>query len=372
MANALRANAAPRPRRQAAAGAQLLDHRPVVGRIDDDPDVGVVLGRGPHHGRTADVDEIDARIAGERVQAGDDEGDRLDAVVLEVAAVIRVVGVGEDPAVDDRVKGHDPMAEDGREPGELGDVGDRHAGLPDGARRPATRQQPPAELVEVPCASSVTPRLSYTDSSAVGTGRRVPGRATGGRVTGGGGRPAASLTTSTAGSGRREGVAGVDEADGFGVGDVMKVLGGGIFLVAGFLPWWQVDFEGLHQQTNAFDFLLTGWLPVVVFVAIGVVTVLARSGSFELPAAVVDPRVHLAAAGGATVLVVWRFVFQPGRPSGTTRSAGAPASTWPWPPPGWCWPGPCSACGSSRPTTSPSSGRRSGAVSAGASGAPPT
>jgi hypothetical protein len=32
----------------------------VVGRVDDDPDVGVVLGRGAHHGRSADVDQLDA------------------------------------------------------------------------------------------------------------------------------------------------------------------------------------------------------------------------------------------------------------------------------------------------------------------------
>jgi hypothetical protein len=40
--------------------AQLVEHRFVVGRVDDDADVGVVLGCGAHHGRTTDVDQLDA------------------------------------------------------------------------------------------------------------------------------------------------------------------------------------------------------------------------------------------------------------------------------------------------------------------------
>ena len=77
--------------------------------------MGVVLGRRPHHRRAADVDQLDARVAGERVQVDDDEGDRLDAVLVEVAPVLGVVEVGEDPAVDLRVQRHDAVAEDRRE-----------------------------------------------------------------------------------------------------------------------------------------------------------------------------------------------------------------------------------------------------------------
>ena len=43
-----------------AVGGDLGQHRAVVGRVDDDADVGVVLGRGADHGRAADVDEVDA------------------------------------------------------------------------------------------------------------------------------------------------------------------------------------------------------------------------------------------------------------------------------------------------------------------------
>ena len=135
-------------RRQPAALAQLGEHRLVVGRVDDDADVGVVLGRRPDHRRAADVDQVDARIAGERVEVDDDERDRRDVVVLEVTAVVGIVRVGEDPAVHLRVERHDAVAEDGGEPRDLGDVGHRDAGLGDGPRRAAAGQQRPAELVE--------------------------------------------------------------------------------------------------------------------------------------------------------------------------------------------------------------------------------
>ena len=51
------------PSPSAPLGPQLGEHAPVVGGVDDDADVGVVLGRGPHHGRAADVDHLDARLA---------------------------------------------------------------------------------------------------------------------------------------------------------------------------------------------------------------------------------------------------------------------------------------------------------------------
>ena len=53
--------------RQAALGPHLGQHRPVVAGVDDDADVGVVLGRRPHHRRAADVDQSrcpDARRTG--------------------------------------------------------------------------------------------------------------------------------------------------------------------------------------------------------------------------------------------------------------------------------------------------------------------
>src|SRR5437762_3079299 len=51
--------------RQAAVGAQFLEDLAVVGRVDYDADVGVVLGRGAHHRGTAHVDHLDRWLAAE-------------------------------------------------------------------------------------------------------------------------------------------------------------------------------------------------------------------------------------------------------------------------------------------------------------------
>ena len=147
-ANAVRARRRRVDALERARRADLVEDRPVVGRIDDDPDVGVVLGRRPHHRRTADVDQLHARVAGERVQVDDDEGDRLDAVLGHVAPVLGVVEVGEDAAVHLRVQGDDAVAEDRREARDLGDVGDRQSGVGDGGGRAAARQQLPSGVGE--------------------------------------------------------------------------------------------------------------------------------------------------------------------------------------------------------------------------------
>ena len=104
----------------------LGEHRAVVERIDHDGDAVMVLGRGAHHRRSADVDVLDgvlegaARLGdgrGERIQVDDDEVDRLDAVLAHDG----VVGAApaEQAAVDLRVQGLDPPVHD------LGEAGDR-------------------------------------------------------------------------------------------------------------------------------------------------------------------------------------------------------------------------------------------------------
>ena len=150
----------PRRVRQPAVLADLGDDGLVVGRVDDDADVGVVLGRRPHHRRPADVDQLDARVGRERVQVDDDQRDRLDAVLGEVGAVRLVVEVGEDAAVHLRVERHDAMAEDRREPGEIGDVGDRHAGRGDRRRGAAARHESTSRDRAARSANSTIPDLS--------------------------------------------------------------------------------------------------------------------------------------------------------------------------------------------------------------------
>ncbi len=134
---------------QAAAGADFVGHRGVVRGIDDDAHVGVVLGRGAHHRRAADVDHLDdvaqsdALGAGrllERVEVDHDEIDRFDVVVREIFHVARVVAQREDAAVDSRVQRLDPAVEHLRKPRVVGHRGDPDALFPQEPCRAAARQ----------------------------------------------------------------------------------------------------------------------------------------------------------------------------------------------------------------------------------------
>ncbi len=103
---------------QAPLRPQLLQHVAVRRWVDHDPDMRVVLGRRPHHGGPADVDQLDAGLAGERVEVGHDQVDRGDVPGLEVGHVVGVRPIGQDPAVDLGVQGLDPAPE------HLGGIGD--------------------------------------------------------------------------------------------------------------------------------------------------------------------------------------------------------------------------------------------------------
>ena len=78
-------------------------HVAVVGGIDDHSNVGVILGRGPHHGRSTDVDLFDAFLGagtrgdrlGEGVEVHDHELERLNAQFGQLTVVFFVAQVGE-------------------------------------------------------------------------------------------------------------------------------------------------------------------------------------------------------------------------------------------------------------------------------------
>jgi hypothetical protein len=117
-----------------ALGAQLVQHHRVVGRVGEHGHRGVVLGRRPHHGRSADVDEVlgprgpvleGLGVGAERVHVDHHQVEGLDALGPEVGGVRGVGGIGQDAAVHPGVQGDHPVAQDGGEPGQLGQVGDR-------------------------------------------------------------------------------------------------------------------------------------------------------------------------------------------------------------------------------------------------------
>ena len=87
-------------------------------------------------------------VARERVEVHDDQIERLDAVLVEVGAVLGIVAVGQDAAVHLGMQRHDTVAEDRRVAGEVGDVGDGEARLAQRAGGAAARDEIPAQLVQ--------------------------------------------------------------------------------------------------------------------------------------------------------------------------------------------------------------------------------
>ncbi len=112
-------------------GEPAVRHRrrdvPVPGRVGDDRDMLMVLGGRPDHGRTADVDLLDALGRGspaahrrlERVQVGHQQLERRDAQLVQPGPVGGPAQVGEQPGVHRRVQRLDPPVERLREPGEI-------------------------------------------------------------------------------------------------------------------------------------------------------------------------------------------------------------------------------------------------------------
>ncbi len=118
----------------AAGGFEFVEQPRIVGGVDDDGDRGVVLGRGAHHRRAADVDVLDRILEAaigigdgllERVEVDDDQVDRLDAVLAHHRVVF--AAAPEDAAVDFRMQCLDAAGHHLREAGVVGNLGDLDA-----------------------------------------------------------------------------------------------------------------------------------------------------------------------------------------------------------------------------------------------------
>jgi hypothetical protein len=116
----LRGQLTPGADAQLAALRQLVQQEAVALGIHHHGDVGVVLGRGPDHGRPADVDRLDQLLVGnvaarrqahEGVQVDDQEVDRLDAVLGQRRRVVRHVATRQEGPVHVGVQRLDPPAE---------------------------------------------------------------------------------------------------------------------------------------------------------------------------------------------------------------------------------------------------------------------
>ena len=111
---------------------------------DHDADMVVVLRRRPHHGGPPDVDELDGRIGGERIEVAHHQVDEADALPLDVGQVVGLRPVGQDASVDGGVEGLDPAAEHLGCAGQVGHFDVVDPGLGQGGGGATARDQLPA------------------------------------------------------------------------------------------------------------------------------------------------------------------------------------------------------------------------------------
>ncbi|NDD61581.1 MAG: hypothetical protein EBZ46_04950 [Actinobacteria bacterium] len=107
--------------------------------------VTMILRGGAHDGWATHINQIDARLALERIQVHHGKRNRLDAVGHQVVPVRWVVNVGEQSAMHGRMQGHDAMSKNcgiTRHRRHIGSRDTRVSECPGGA---ATRQEFPTE-----------------------------------------------------------------------------------------------------------------------------------------------------------------------------------------------------------------------------------
>ncbi|MGD9703016.1 MAG: hypothetical protein AB7Q42_15100 [Acidimicrobiia bacterium] len=94
----------------------------------------------------------------------------------------------------------------------------------------------------------------------------------------------------------------------FKTSDWLKIGGGVVFFIAGFLTWWKVEVAGFSDGANAFEWFFTGTVPWLIFTAIAVLALLAAAGKFKLPGNLPAPLIYLAASALGFLLVLVRFI----------------------------------------------------------------
>ena len=101
----------------------------------------------------------------------------------------------------------------------------------------------------------------------------------------------------------------------FKTSDWLKVGGGALMLIAGFLSWITFDIPAeaaafAPDEPNAFDFFWTGTLPWILLVGVGVIAFLLAARMMK-SSGTPWPLILLAAAALATLLVLIRVLFNP-------------------------------------------------------------
>ena len=134
-------------------GDQGLEEAAVLGRIGEHGHIGMVLGRGAHHRRAADVDVLHSGLpahlgvdhgALEGVEVHHHHIDRIDRLGGQVGLVGGIGSLRQDAAVDAGVESLDPAPEDFGGAGMFRHLGDRQPGRRQGRRGAAAREDPVA------------------------------------------------------------------------------------------------------------------------------------------------------------------------------------------------------------------------------------
>lgn len=107
----------------------------------------------------------------------------------------------------------------------------------------------------------------------------------------------------------------------FKTSDWLKVGGGVLMLIAGFLAWISVDVPSgvsLGSEPNAFDFFWTGTLPWILLVGVGLIAFLLATGNLK-SGSLPWPLVMVGATALAVLLLLIRVLFNPGVETGSVQ-----------------------------------------------------
>ncbi len=101
-------------------------------------------------------------------------------------------------------------------------------------------------------------------------------------------------------------------------GDKVIAGSGILFLISMFLPWWGLDLGEFGSASNSgFDYFLTGWLPLLIVIAMVAVIYITRFTTTELPKLPLPwSQVFLIAGGVVAVLLVLRVIIGSSEGSG--------------------------------------------------------
>jgi hypothetical protein len=93
-------------------------------------------------------------------------------------------------------------------------------------------------------------------------------------------------------------------------GDKVIAGSGILFLISMFLPWWGIDTDFGSGSNSGFDYFLTGWLPLLVVIAMVAVIYITRFTTTALPKLPLPwSQVFLIAGGVVAVLLVLRVII---------------------------------------------------------------